>query len=153
MTCCASRVTPIGMRRTLSVNVSRCISYSFYPVLAARTAARVQGVRVDLHRKLATEPPNMDLSSMRKKYKGDEEVSGCQSSRFPCDKVYNVTNNHPTHAAHSTRSNLHTANYIYTCFCEPVFAPLLSHMHVVRQHLLQGEAGNPIGCCCWAVRL
>lgn len=69
-----SRVISIGMRRTLSVNVSRFISYLFNPVLAARTAESVQGFQVNLLRKLATKPPNMDLSNMRKKYKGDEEV-------------------------------------------------------------------------------
>ncbi|XP_075891016.1 pyridoxine-5'-phosphate oxidase [Nelusetta ayraudi] len=61
------------MRRTLSVNVSRCIGYLFNPVPAALTAERVRGFQVNLHRAFAEKPPNMDLSNMRKKYKGDEE--------------------------------------------------------------------------------
>lgn len=77
-------VIAIGMRRTLYVNVSRCIGYFlFNPVSAARTAERVQGFPVNLLRTLATKPPNMDLSNMRKKYKGDEEVSGCQTYDLP----------------------------------------------------------------------
>lgn len=72
-----------GMRRTLSVNVSRCIGYLFNPVPAALTAERVRGFQVNLHRAFAEKPPNMDLSNMRKKYKGDEEVSSCPTSVLP----------------------------------------------------------------------
>lgn len=68
-------VISTGMRRTLSVSLSRCIGYLFNPVPAALTAERVQGFQVNLQRTFAEKPPNMDLSNMRKKYKGDEEVS------------------------------------------------------------------------------
>lgn len=71
------------MRVTLSVNVLRCIDYLFNPVPAALTGGRVRGFQVNLQRTFAAKPPNMDLSNMRKKYKGDEEVSGCQTSILP----------------------------------------------------------------------
>lgn len=80
------------MRRTLSVNVPRCVSYLFNPVPAARTAERVRGFPVNVLRTLVTKPPNMDLSNMRKKYKGDEEVSRRLSNRrFTCGEVYYIT--------------------------------------------------------------
>lgn len=78
------------MRRTLSVNVSRCIGYLFNPVPAALTAERVRGFQVNLHRAFAEKPPNMDLSNMRKKYKGDEEVSSCKTSILPVTWFINL---------------------------------------------------------------
>lgn len=66
-----------SMRRTLSGTVLRNIGLfnSNLPCLVTSSVARLRVFGPHSHRKLTSDRTNMDLSDMRKKYKGDEEVS------------------------------------------------------------------------------
>lgn len=69
-----------SMRRILSGTVLRNIGLFNSNLSSSVTSsvARLSVFEPHSHRKLTSERTNMDLSDMRKKYKGDEEVSCIQ---------------------------------------------------------------------------
>lgn len=154
-------VISTGMRRILSVSVlsvSRCIGCLFYPVPTARTAERVRGIQVNLQRTFAAEPPNMDLSNMRKKYKGDEEVSGCRTSGLPVSRfIMSHKINLHSSVRKPARSNVPTVYSSCKC-CSGSEETRWTDVRLVpavefqsRSHQLRKKAKQTIDCVAFSV--
>lgn len=74
------------MRRILSANLLGQISLFGRnpPSHASLTAGQQRVCALSFCRKSSSDRTNMDLSDMRKKYKGDEEVSGIEKTGVTC---------------------------------------------------------------------
>lgn len=85
------------MRRILSRNLFKHIGvFGGNPPSHASLTGRHSVFALNFYRKSTSDRTNMDLSDMRKKYKGDEEVSGLQMTWISCVRAkytqwYNLT--------------------------------------------------------------